>query len=163
MNSALKEKAIQHFNNLIEHGNKMLDILKQETKLIKSRDIEAIEAIAAEKQLVAAAMEKLGIEHQRRVSTDIDNHKLTRTTDYPSQSQSDAYSDPAIAEQQSQTNKLFTQCQQLNEANGASIELLRRHCQRSLEILFPQNSETRTYGPDGTTEKSLLSSAMILA
>jgi flagella synthesis protein FlgN len=52
-------------------------------------------------------------------------------------------------------------CRTLNEQNGASIDLLSRHAQRSLQILRGKTLLTSTYGPDGTTRSELFSHTLI--
>ncbi len=49
----------------------------------------------------------------------------------------------------------------LNEQNGASIDLLSRHTQRSLQILRGKSSLATTYGPDGSTRSELFSHTLI--
>ncbi|QPK61913.1 flagellar protein FlgN [Methylomonas sp. LL1] len=56
---------------------------------------------------------------------------------------------------------LLKKCQLLNEQNGASIDLLSRHTQRSLQILRGRSQLTTTYGPDGTTRSELFSHTLI--
>jgi flagellar biosynthesis protein FlgN len=51
-------------------------------------------------------------------------------------------------------------CQKLNEQNGASIDILRKHTQRSIQILKGTSQNTVTYGKDGTTKSSLNSRAL---
>jgi len=43
------------------------------------------------------------------------------------------------------------QCRELNERNGASINLLAQHTQRALQILKGKSQQATTYGPDGST------------
>lgn len=52
-------------------------------------------------------------------------------------------------------------CRSLNEQNGASIDLLSRHAQRSLQILRGKTQLTTTYGPDGSTRSELFSHTLI--
>jgi flagellar biosynthesis protein FlgN len=57
--------------------------------------------------------------------------------------------------QTSQTCKLF------NEQNGASIDILRRHTQRSLHILKGNTQTPNTYGKDGSAKSELNSRQLI--
>lgn len=57
--------------------------------------------------------------------------------------------------------ELSRKCRSLNEQNGASIDLLSRHTQRSLQILRGKSQLTTTYGPDGTTRSVLFSHTLI--
>lgn len=56
---------------------------------------------------------------------------------------------------------LSKKCRTLNEQNGASIDLLSRHTQRSLQVLRGKSQLTTTYGPDGTTRSELFSHTLI--
>jgi flagella synthesis protein FlgN len=56
---------------------------------------------------------------------------------------------------------LSKKCRAINEQNGASIDLLSRHTQRSLQILRGKSPVTSTYGPDGTTRSELFSHTLI--
>jgi len=56
---------------------------------------------------------------------------------------------------------LSKKCRSLNEKNGASIDLLNRHTQRSLQILRGKSQLTSTYGPDGSTRSVLFSHTLI--
>jgi len=56
---------------------------------------------------------------------------------------------------------LSKKCKSLNEQNGASIDLLNRHTQRSLQILRGKSHLTSTYGPDGSTRSVLFSHTLI--
>ena len=57
--------------------------------------------------------------------------------------------------------KLSESCRTLNEQNGASIALLSRHAQRSLQILRGKSPLATTYGPDGVTRSELFSHTLI--
>ncbi|MFI3121762.1 MAG: flagellar protein FlgN [Methylococcaceae bacterium] len=52
-------------------------------------------------------------------------------------------------------------CQDLNEQNGASIDILRRHTQRSLYILKGNTQAPNTYGKDGSAKRELHSHTLI--
>lgn len=52
-------------------------------------------------------------------------------------------------------------CRQLNEQNGACIDLLNRHTQRAIQILKGKPQATHTYGPDGKSRDELFSRPLI--
>ncbi|MGY6277671.1 flagella synthesis protein FlgN [Methylomonas sp. MgM2] len=56
---------------------------------------------------------------------------------------------------------LSKKCRSLNEQNGASIHLLSRHTQRSLQVLRGKSQLASTYGPDGSTRSVLFSHTLI--
>lgn len=53
------------------------------------------------------------------------------------------------------------QCKLLNEKNGASINLLAQHTQRSLQIIKGKSQQTTTYGRDGSTYSERLPRTLI--
>lgn len=64
--------------------------------------------------------------------------------------------DPQLGELKTYWIKIsdrITKCDQLNQQNGARIELLNCHTQRSLEILKGQSHLPYTYGPTGMKQK----------
>ena len=56
---------------------------------------------------------------------------------------------------------LSKKCKSLNEQNAASIDLLSRYTQRSLQVLRGKSQLTSTYGPDGNTRSVLFSHTLI--
>ncbi|MEY4720202.1 MAG: hypothetical protein RL563_2820 [Pseudomonadota bacterium] len=56
---------------------------------------------------------------------------------------------------------LSKKCRLINEQNGASIALLSRHTQRSLQLLRGKSQLATTYGPDGSTRSELFSQTRI--
>lgn len=53
------------------------------------------------------------------------------------------------------------QCKLLNEKNGASINLLAQHTQRSLQIIKGKSQQATTYGRDGSTYNERLSHTLV--
>ncbi len=53
------------------------------------------------------------------------------------------------------------QCKLLNEKNGASLNLLAQHTQRSLQIIKGKSQQATTYGRDGSTYSERLSQTLI--
>lgn len=58
-------------------------------------------------------------------------------------------------------SEIAQKCQILNEQNGASIDLLLRHTNQSLNILKGKPETSSTYGPDGTKKMDLFSGTVI--
>ena len=56
---------------------------------------------------------------------------------------------------------LSKKCRTLNDQNGASMALLSRHTQRSLQILRGKSPLAATYGPDGVARNELFSHTLI--
>ena len=60
-----------------------------------------------------------------------------------------------------ETIRLAKQCRLLNEQNGAMIDMLQRHTQRSLNILKGKPMVANTYGKDGTAKSDPYSRELI--
>lgn len=56
-----------------------------------------------------------------------------------------------------QIKLICSECRDLNEKNGASIELLTIHSKRCLDILKGKTTDPNTYGKDGVTRSDPLS------
>ena len=52
-------------------------------------------------------------------------------------------------------------CKTLNEQNGAGIDLLARHTQRSLHILKGKPQLSHTYGPNGLSQSEIYSHSLV--
>ena len=65
------------------------------------------------------------------------------------------------AEKWEQITDLAAKSRELNDQNGASIDLLLRHTRQSLNILKGKPQTPHTYGPDGSTKSDLFSGTLI--
>jgi flagellar biosynthesis protein FlgN len=59
-----------------------------------------------------------------------------------------------------QIQLICTECKNLNEQNGASIELLSLHAKRSLDILKGKKSGANVYGKDGISQSETLANTL---
>jgi len=75
--------------------------------------------------------------------------------------ESAGFSTSDTAHRWAQLRSLSAACKALNEHNGACIELLARHTQRSLHILKGKPAFANTYGPDGTARSDYFSRTSI--
>jgi flagella synthesis protein FlgN len=71
------------------------------------------------------------------------------------------FSTSETAHRWAQLRSLSAACKILNESNGACIELLARHTQRSLHILKGKPQIATTYGPDGITRSDYFSRKLV--
>lgn len=60
-----------------------------------------------------------------------------------------------------QIKAIAAACKALNEQNGAGIDLLARHTQRSLHILKGKPQMSHTYGPNGLSQSEFFSHSLI--
>lgn len=163
MTNETMQEGTQDFDLMLGQIEQMIELLEREATLINRQNIEAIETLAAEKQSLALQLDKISTEQQWIFSNQSAHNEVSRHSDRPSQTDIDILVDPELTEQRSRIYDHLLQCRLLNEANGAAIELLRRHSQRCLEILTQSDKTTHTYGPNGITQNSLPSRSLILA
>ncbi len=132
----------------------LYELLKQESQVLVDGDVELIESLAASKQSVVARINRLTVQQ----------NDFFGALNLPyGQEGLDAYmgqymdSDSNMLELKSVWKKITQQLEEsqvLNEANGACIELMNRHTERSLEIIRGGPSEEFTYGSNGIKQQT---------
>ncbi|WP_446809880.1 flagella synthesis protein FlgN [Methylomonas sp. 2BW1-5-20] len=160
------EKTYQITEKLLNNGLKatqnLHDLLSAEAVNLKQKaDADAISALASHKKDLVAQLElftkQLGqvlATEQLVVSNDGIKNYLVKAK----------AAGINISESWSCWNRivrLSQTCRAINEQNGASIALLSRHTQRSLQILRGKSPLTATYGPDGVARNELFSHTLI--
>ncbi len=157
-----KQKIIQDFDVLSEQVHRMLNLLNNEAVLIKSKDIAGIETIASEKQTLSTKLNSW-VSQQQNILFRSENPNQRDVSEHSAEPNINFLLDPNLADRWNHIKSLLTQCKLLNETNGACIELIKRHSQRSLEVLYNSGSAPQIYGPNGVTEASLPSRSLTLA
>lgn len=160
------EKTYQITEKLLHNGLKatqsLLELLNTESVSLKQKtDAEAISAIASHKKELVAQLEQFSKQLGQVLATE----QLQLSNDgikaYLAKAKAAGIN---IAESWNYWNhivRLSQTCRSINEQNGASIALLSRHTQRSLQILRGKSPLTATYGPDGVTRSELFSHTLI--
>lgn len=160
------EKTYQITEKLLQNGltatQSLLELLNAESGNLKQKsDPEVISAIASHKKELVAQLEQFSKQLGQVLATEqllVSNEGVHA---YLAKAKAAGIN---IAESWNYWNhivRLSQTCRSINEQNGASIALLSRHTQRSLQILRGKSPLAATYGPDGVTRNELFSHTLI--
>ncbi len=160
------EKTFPLAEKLLANGlvsaQKLFDLLNKECEQLKQKDNPSVlSEIADDKKEAVAQLEQFSKQLGQILATE----KLAMCPEGVNN-----YFERAKAANINTRNSLLCwldittiskKCRAINEQNGASIALLSRHTQRSLQILRGRSPLTTTYGPDGCTRSELFSHTLI--
>jgi flagella synthesis protein FlgN len=137
--------------NTLALSLKLLDLLTIEAEHLKSNDNPtAISDVAFNKKQTVSQLDQ----HSKQLSQILATEKLqmssTGMSDYFNKAEIVGLNTSKSTKLWKEILSISNQCQLLNEKNGASINLLSQHTQRSLHILKGKPQQTSTYGPDGS-------------
>ncbi len=160
------EKTYPIIEQLLSKGlilsQKLLDILSLEAENLKSRtDPESISRLVNNKKETITQLEQFSEQLSRLLATESLPLNPTGIKQYFQKAQLSGFQ---ITDDFNQWRKIIAiskKCHSLNEQNGASIDLLMRHNQRSLQILRGKSQLPATYGPDGATKTEQFSHSLI--
>ena len=141
---------------------KLMELLTREAdSLKKNADSTAISIIAAHKKETVTQLDQFSKQLTQVLATE----KLQMTPSGVSEYFKKAETVKLDTSNSSSTWKeiisISKQSRILNERNGASINLLAQHTQRSLQILKGKSQQATTYGPDGSTYSERLSHSLV--
>lgn len=129
-------------------------LLKETELLTQFQDPEQLTEIATQKKRLATEIEQLYQQLGQLLAAEQLPNNANGIQTYLRRAQL-AGLDAAISlDNWQQLHDISIQCQALNEQNGASIELLSRHANRSLNILKGKPQTADTYGRNGATQSS---------
>ncbi len=148
-------------NGLI-HTQKLFHLLGEEASLLrKNESPELLAGIAAEKQLLVTQLNQF----TKQLSQILNTEKLALDQNgiknYLDKAKNAGLKATELSQYWFEITELSKKCRDLNERNGASIDLLTRHNQRSLQIIKGSGQSINTYGPDGTTSSELNSQNLV--
>ena len=147
--------------NTLSLSLKLLDLLTLEAEQLKSNtNSTAISDTASNKKQAVSQLDQ----YSKQLSQILATEKLQMSSD----GMAEYFKIAETAKLNiSKSTKLWQdilsiskQCQSLNERNGASINLLSLHTQRSLNILKGKPQQTSTYGPDGSAHSEHYSQSL---
>jgi flagellar biosynthesis protein FlgN len=144
--------------NILTTTQQLHQQLAQEADILKAgQPSELIDQSTAQKKQLAQQLEQL----HAQLSQLLTSAKLPNNPEgillYLQQAETAAL--PATAETLAnwrQIQQLCAACKNLNEQNGASIDLLSQHAKRSLDILKGKTQAANTYSRDGATQTESL-------
>jgi len=153
MESAKPSELIDIFRNLLRAIKTLNKLLLRETDALDTKSSTSLETIAGDKEQIIERINNLTHQQNEFLGKfNLSGHKEGLAT-YLEQA---TKNDPKLAKLRIYWSKVtvaLEQCQQLNQQNGARIELLNRHTERSLDILRGQSHLPYTYGPTGEKQK----------
>lgn len=148
--------------NALKAAQSLFELLTIESDKLKQKmDPEAIANIAANKRELVAQLEQFTKQLGQVLATEqlsVGNEGVTK---YLAKAGAAGIRVEGVRGSWAGLAKLSENCRALNEQNGASIALLSRHTQRSLQILRGKSPLAATYGPDGVTRNELFSHTLI--
>lgn len=157
----ITEKLILDALILAQELNHQLD---QEADALKNTlHSESIIHIAANKKQLVAKLEQFNSQLGQVLATENLPHNQQGLTDYFTLAKAANLSIAEATENWESIRAIAAKSKILNEQNGASLDLLARHTNRSLQILKGKSQLANTYGPDGTTKTDSYTRTLVLA
>lgn len=148
--------------NALKAAHSLHELLTVESDKLKQKiDPEAITTIAASKRDLVAQLEQFTKQLGQVLATEQLSVGSEGVKKYLAKAGAAGIHVDGVWASWTGLAKLSENCRTLNEQNGASIALLSRHTQRSLQILRGKSPLAATYGPDGVTRNELFSHTLI--
>ncbi len=152
---------ISIFQNLLNEIDDLYKLLLHEADALDTRSSADLKNITKEKESI---IDQINVLTQQQNSF-LSQHGMSDQKDGMAASLEQMINiDPQLGELKTYWIKIsdrMTKCHQLNQQNGARIELLNCHAQRSLEILKGQSNLPYTYGPTGMKQKDQSNSSTV--
>jgi flagella synthesis protein FlgN len=138
-----------------------LELNQEADALKKTPQAELINSIAAHKKQLVAQLEQFNAQLSQVLATEKLPNTLESINEYFKRAETAGLSPAASISNWAQLMLVCAECKNLNEQNGAAIDLLSRHTKRSLDILKGKSESTNTYGSDGSTRSDRYSHSLI--
>ena len=141
---------------------KLLELLTREADNLKKKtDSTVISTVAANKKETVTQLDQFSKQLTQVLATEKLQMTPSGVSEYFKKAESVKLNISASTSLWKEIISISKQCRLLNEKNGASINLLAQHTQRSLQILKGKSQQATTYGPDGSTYSERLSHSLI--
>lgn len=141
---------------------KLLDLLTSEAdNLKKNANATAISTIAANKKETVTQLDQFSKQLTQVLATEKLQMTPSGVSEYFKKAETVKLNTSNSTRLWKEIISISKQCRILNEKNGASINLLSQHTQRSLQILKGKSQQATTYGPDGSTYSERLSHSLV--
>lgn len=144
----------QLVSNALQLAQQLHQELIQEASILKNPDqaTELLTDIAANKRQLVEKMEQFN----SHLSQVLNLEKLPNSQEgieaYFRRAEAANLQITSLANNWTQLMRICADCRNLNEQNGASIDLLSRHAKRSLDIIKGKPESASTYGSNGITQ-----------
>ena len=155
----ITEKLLKNGLNL---SVKLLDLLTREAdNLKKNADSATISTIAADKKEMVTQLDQFSKQLSQVLATEKLQMSPSGISEYFKKAETVHLNTSGSTTLWKEIISISKKCRLLNEKNGASINLLAQHTQRSLQILKGKSQQATTYGPDGSTYNERFSQALV--
>lgn len=147
--------ALHLAQQLDQELNREADALK------KTQQAQLINDIAASKKQLVAQLEQFNAQLAQVMATEQLPTNQDSIREYFKRAETAGLLTTVAIENWTQLMQVCTTCRNLNEQNGATIDLLSRHTKRSLNILKGKPEFANTYGADGSPQSDRYSHRLI--
>ncbi|MCX7101654.1 MAG: flagellar protein FlgN [Methylobacter sp.] len=139
--------------NALQLATELLGELNREAESLKNtQESEVINNIAATKKQLALQLEQFNGQLTQVLATENLLNDQESIKEYFKRGEAAGLKISETVGNWVQLMLVCGECRNLNEQNGAGIELLSRHTKRSLDILKGKSEFSNTYGADGSTQ-----------
>ena len=143
-------------------SQKLFELLSQEAGNLKNKTApETISDLANSKKETVSQLEQFSKQLSQILATENLSLNQEGINKYFQKAQTAGLQVTDTLAQWQKITAISKKCQSLNEQNGAGIDLLIRHNQRSLQILRGKSKLATTYGPDGSSKTEQFSHALV--
>lgn len=157
----ITEKLIQDALSLAQQLNEELN--QEADTLKKAPHSDSIELIAAKKKQLVTKLEQFNSQLGQVLATENLPNSQQGLSDYFHRATAANLPTEKVANNWEAFRFIIAESKNLNDQNGASIDLLARHTKRSLQILKGKSQFATTYGPDGTTHSETYHRTLVFA
>ena len=146
----------------LELGRQLLRLLDEEAQILRNnRHAESLNSLSEQKQQLVSQLNQFAAQLGQILSSEkLDNGSEGIRQYFEIARQNGLQTSKTIG-RWSEFMTISERCRKLNEQNGASIALLSKHVQRSMQILKGKPQTINTYGPDGTARTGQYSRSLV--
>lgn len=137
-------------------------LIQEANTLKKPSAMDLIDAIAANKKQLVIQLEQFDLQCGQLLITEQLPNNSEGIKDYFQRAETAGLAIAEAINNWATIQSLCAECRMLNEQNGASIELLAYHTNRSLHILKGKPQSLNTYESNGSTHSDTFTSTHVL-
>ena len=148
--------------NALQLAQQLRQELNREADALKNlHQAELISSIAANKKQLVVQLEQFNTQIAQVLATEKLPNDQDSIREYFNRAETAGLSTAESIGNWTQLMLVCAECRNLNEQNGAGIDLLSRHTKRSLDILKGKPEFANTYGSDGSAQSDRYSRTLI--
>jgi len=148
--------------NALQLAQQLYHELNREADALKDlHQAELISSIAANKKQLVMQLEQFNTQIAQILATEKLPNDQDSIKEYFNRAETAGLSTAESVGNWTQLMLVCAKCRNLNEQNGAGIDLLSRHTKRSLDILKGKPEFANTYGSDGSAQSDRYSRPLI--